>query len=161
MSTDNRMWAVERGARVVVHGPSYDGEEIHRMRDQYERAAPGTFYRVGVWAPAPPSTLSCTTTDDSGDAGWVPLRDDTVSSAQALEMMLTAAERWDQPLCPACQQAPTLVAGREDPEDEERMIPLDHDDPAVETRHWFFGSLAYREYCGCPTPRAKEADRDR
>jgi hypothetical protein len=91
---------------------------------------------IVVYTRALPSTLSCTTTDEDGDWAYIPLRPDTVSSADALRTLLEAAAGWGEPVCAVCQEAPKLKAYREDEDNEELLIELDHDDPAVTTRLW-------------------------
>lgn len=103
--------------------------------------------RTTEYVRALPPTLRCITTDETGETGFVPLRDDTVSSSAAIELIVRAAAGWDQPLCESCQKPPKLKAFSEDDQNEELLVELEHDHPSVTLRLWVF-DLTYTQDCG-------------
>lgn len=137
-------------------------ESLDRAVDHLENRGVEREHQLRIFEESghPVPTIDCVTTCEDGEVGFVPLRRDTVSSAEAMAMMFIAAERWSSPLCRACQKPPRLYAGREHPENEERVIVLDHDDPAVEFRQWIFDVLEHRDVCGCPPAATPEGGED-
>ncbi len=96
-------------------------------------------------------------TCEDGDTGFVPLGRATVSSKAATDVLLLAADRsWGTPVCVACTKPPTLYAFCDHPENDEKSILLDHEDPRVEYRMWVFDQLVYLADCEHGQPATDE-----